>query len=277
MIALEHREFVAALCAARAGLRVDPDRDYLIESRLAPVARREGFGSLAEFLATVRRLDEPRLVQAAVEAMAPSETAFFRDPAVFETLAGEVLPDLVRASGGAGVRAWCAACGTGQEVYSLAMRLADDPALAGRVELFASDLSERSLEKAQAGLYSQFEVQRGLPARRLVEGFEKQGEFFAVSPRIRRMIRWRRVNLMEDFSVLGRFDLILCRNVLGAMTGEARERAMAGLTGALTPRGRLVLGLSESAQAWLDPVDPAAGIHAPRISGAGGSAARSAA
>jgi len=273
MIALEHREFVAALCAARAGLRVDPDRDYLIESRLAPVARREGFGSLAEFLDTVRRLDEPRLVQAAVEAMAPTETTFFRDPAVFETLAGEVLPDLVRAAGGAGVRAWCAACGTGQEIYSLAMRLADDPALAGRVELFASDLSERSLEKAQAGLYSQFEVQRGLPARRLVDGFEKQGEFFAVSPRIRQMIRWRRVNLMEDFSVLGRFDLILCRNVLGAMTGEARDRAMARLTASLTPRGRLVLGLSESAQAWLDPAMPGVGIHVAR----GSASARTAA
>lgn len=272
MIALEHREFLAALCADHAGLRVDPDRDYLIESRLAPAARREGFGSPAEFLDAVRDRREPVLVRAAVEAMAPAEATFFRDPAVFETLVKEVLPELARAADGGPVRVWCAASGTGQEVFSLAMRLADDPALAGRVELFASDLSERSLEKAQAGLYSQFEVQRGLPARRLVSDFVKQGELFAISPRIRQMVRWRRVNLMEDLGGLGRFDLILCRNVLGALTGEARDRVAAGLAAALTPHGRLVLGRSESAQAWLDPVGPG-GVHAARGSAAGRAAA----
>ncbi|MGA0605648.1 CheR family methyltransferase [Phenylobacterium sp. VNQ135] len=261
MIPLEDRERIAAICASRAGLRVDPDKAYLIESRLAPVARREGFGSLSDFLESVRLRAEERLVWAMVEAMAPPETAFFRDPAVFEALARDVLPGLAARTEGP-VRVWSAACGAGQEVYSLAMLLAETPALAGRVELFASDLSERSLEKAQAALYSQFEVQRGLPAQRLVRHFEREGEFFALSPRIRQMVRWRRVNLLDDLSRLGGFELILCRNVLGGLTGEARERVLEGLTRALAPGGRLVLGLNDGAEAWLDPVAPHAGVFA---------------
>ncbi|WP_309089005.1 protein-glutamate O-methyltransferase CheR [Phenylobacterium sp.] len=261
MISLEDRELVAAVCASRAGLRVDPDKAYLIESRLAPVARREGFGSLAQYIETVRLRGEERLVWAMVEAMAPPETAFFRDPQVFDALVREVLPELVRQAAGP-VRVWSAACGAGQEIYSLAMLLAEQPALAARVELFASDLSERSLEKAQAGLYSQFEVQRGLPARRLVRHFEREGEFFALSPRIRQMVRWRRVNLLDDLSRAGRFELILCRNVLAGLTGEARERVLENLTGALAPGGRLVLGLTDHVEAWMDPVAAEAGVFA---------------
>lgn len=244
----EDREFLADLCARRAGLRLDAARAYLIESRIAPAARREGFGSLPEFVQAIRQGGEERLVWAAVEALAPSEASFFRDPAVFGRLAGEVLPELVRARAGDPVRVWSAACGTGQEIYSLAMMLAEAPALAARVELFASDLSERSLEKAQAGVYSQFEVQRGLPARRLVTHFERRGEHFALSPRVRQMVRWRRVNLTEDLSRLGRFDVILCRGVLPALVQDARARVLTSLTRALLPGGRLVLGAQEEAR-----------------------------
>jgi chemotaxis protein methyltransferase CheR len=261
MIGLEDRELVAAVCASRAGLRIDPDKAYLIESRLAPVARREGFGALADFLDSVRHGREDRLVWAMVEAMAPPETTFFRDPAVFEALVGDVLPELARRTEGP-VRVWSAGCGAGQEVYSLAMLVAETPGLSGRVEFFASDLSERSLEKAQAGVYSQFEVQRGLPARRLVRHFEREGELFVLSPRIRQMIRWRRVNLLDDLSRLGRFELVLCRNVLSSLTGEARERVMEGLTATLAPGGRLALGLGDAAEAWLDPVASDAGVFA---------------
>lgn len=261
MIALEDRELVAAVCASRAGLRVDPDKAYLIESRLAPVARREGFGALSDFIECVRQRAEERLVWAMVEAMVPPETRFFRDPAVFEALARDVLPELARGAEGP-VRVWSAACGAGQEVYSLAMLLAETPGLADRVELFASDISERSLEKAQAGVYSQFEVQRGLPAHRLVRHFEREGEFFVLSPRIRQMVRWRRINLLDDLSRLGRFDLILCRNVLSGFTGEAREQVLEGLTRTLAPGGRLVLGLGDAAEAWLDPVASEAGVFA---------------
>ncbi|WP_374469201.1 protein-glutamate O-methyltransferase CheR [Phenylobacterium sp.] len=240
------RALVARLCEQRAGLAVDPARDYLIESRLAPVARREGFGSVAELLQALRDREEERLVWAVVEAMAHRDASFFRDPEVFALLRDQVLPTLARQRDGEPVRVWCAACGSGQEVYSLAMMLADAPIAGTRVELFASELSERELEKAQGGLYSQFEVQRGLPARLLVRHFEKRDEAFALSPRVRQMVRWRRANLLEDAARLGRFDVVVCRQVLPGLTEAAREQVLAGLSGAVAEGGCLVLGAGEA-------------------------------
>lgn len=246
MIDPDDLAFLSALCLTRAGLRVDAEKSYLIESRLGPVARREGYASPASFIQALREGDD-RLAWAAVEAMALPEMAFFRDRDVFHHLAHEVLPALVQARAGQPVRVWSTACGTGQEIYSLAMLLADAPALGGRIELYASDLSERSLEKAQAGLYSQFEVQRGLPARLLVRHFEKRGEAFQLSPRIRQMVRWRRVNLMDDLSPYGQFDLVLCRNLLVQLAAEAVAHVHGQLKGALAPGGRLLLGLRDPA------------------------------
>lgn len=254
------REFLSEICLVRAGLKIDPEKAYLIDSRLGPVVRREGFASIAEFVEAVRIRNEERLVWAAVEALAQSETAFFRDFRVFERIASEVLPELVRARGGKPVRVWSTGCGSGQEAHSLAMLVDEQPGLAGRVELFASDLSDKNLEKAQSGLYSQFEVQRGLPARRLVRHFEKRGELFAISPRIRQMTRWRRVNLLDDLGPFGQFDLILCRYVLSQMAAFAQGRVLKSLGGALAPGGRLVLGRGESAGDLLAPLIPDAGV-----------------
>lgn len=273
MIEPMDRAYLAALCLARAGLKIDPDKSYLIDSRLGPVARREGFTSPRTLVEAVREQTDDRLGWAVVEAMAMPETEFFRDRGVFDRLVADVLPALARARGDEPVRIWSTACGSGQEIYSLAMTLADTPALANRVELFGSDLSERSLEKAQAGLYSQFEVQRGLPARSLVRHFEKQGEAFVLSPRVRQMVRWRRVNLLDDLSRFGQFDLLLCRNVLGSLSPEAQALVRTSLSRALAPGGRLVLGLKDSGGAGLTCLAPEAGLYA----AAGESAVRSAA
>jgi chemotaxis protein methyltransferase CheR len=260
MIPAADREFISDLCRTRAGLQVDADKAYLIESRLGPVARREGYASPEIFIEAIRGGDD-QLAWAAVEAMALPETEFFRDRAVFHHLVGEVLPELVRQREGQPVRVWSTACGTGQEIYSLAMLLADASGLGGKVELYASDLSATSLEKAQAGLYSQFEVQRGLPARLLVRHFEKRGESFALSPRIRQMVRWRRVNLVDDLARFGQFELVLCRNVLGQLAEEARASVHAGLKAALAPGGRMVLGLKDEAFG-LAPITPETGVFA---------------
>ena len=241
------REFVASLCAIRAGLSVDPEKAYLIESRLAPVARREGFGSASELVHAVHDRADERLAWAVVEAMSPAQSGFFRDPQVFDALRDRLLPELVRRVGGPPVRIWSVGCAHGQEPYSLAMLAEENPAWGERVEIFASDLSERMLERAQAGAYSPFEVQRGLSARRLVRHFENREDGFALSPRLRRRVRWRRVNLAEDALAFGGWDLILCRYVLGAMTSEAREAAALKLAAALKPDGRLILGLGETA------------------------------
>jgi len=246
MIPIADRDFVSALCLARAGLKVDAEKAYLIENRLSPLARRECFSSTEAFIDALRHGADDRLAWAAVEAMALPESEFFRDHRVFTQLADEVIPVLARSRGLEPLRIWSAGCGTGQEIYSLAMLLADAPGL-GKVELFASDLSERSLEKAQSGRYSQFEVQRGLPARMLVRHFEKDGESFALSPRVRQMVRWRRVNLIDDLSRVGQYDLILCRNALGQLDPEAGGRVLGALHAALAPDGLLVLGQNDSA------------------------------
>jgi chemotaxis protein methyltransferase CheR len=235
------RAFVARLCAQRAGLAVDVEKDYLIESRLGPAARREGFASVGELLQAVRDRAEERLVWAVVEAMAHRDAGFFKEPEAFFLLRDQVLPELARRREGRPLRIWCAACGPGQEVYSLAMMLADAPLAGARVELFASELSERELEKAQAGVYSQFEVQRGLPARLLVRHFEKQDEAFVLSARVRQTVRWRRVNLLEEAAKLGQFDVVVCRQVISMLTPEARTVVLAGLAAAVADDGALVL------------------------------------
>lgn len=248
------RELVARLCAQRAGLSVDPDQSYIIESRLTPLARREGFTAVAELLQVVRDREDERLIWAVVEAMALRQAPFFRDPGVFEMIGGDLAPTLAAARGAAPLRIWNAACGSGQEIYSLAMTLDElEPPIP--VELFASDLSERLLEKARSGLYSQFEVQRGLPARRLIRHFEKQDELFVLKSRIRRAVRWRRVNLVEDISGLGRFDIVMCRNVLPGLVREARPEVLRRLMEALAPHGFLILGSQ-------DLISPPAGLLA---------------
>jgi chemotaxis protein methyltransferase CheR len=250
----QDRELVAGLCAARAGLKVDASKAYLLETRLAPVARREDYRSIGELIEAMRQTRDERLIWAVVEAMCAGESSFFRDGAPFAHFADEVLPRLAARPAAGPVRVWSAACGSGQEVYSLAM-LAEEVE-ACPIELFASDLSERALEKAQSGLYTQFEVQRGLPIRQLVHHFEKEGEMWQVAPRLRQLIRWRRINLLADLSRVGPFDVIFCRYVLSA--------ALESVRAALAPDGYLFLGQGESAEGIteaLTPVEDRPGLY----------------
>lgn len=234
------RDYIGGLCAQLAGLSLDTDRGYLMESRLGALARREAYGTVEELVRAVRERGEERLVWATVEALAPSQTRFFRDPEAFEALAEA----LAAASGAGPLRVWSAACGSGQEIYSLAMLL-EERGIEG-VELFASDLSEAHLTKGRAGLYTAFEVQQGLSARRLVRHFSNADSGFLIEEELRRQIRWRRVNLLEPPRGLGSFDLILCRHLLGSLLSAAQERVMANLLAALKPGGRLAFGVGET-------------------------------
>lgn len=237
----KERDFVAGLCAARAGLSIDTDRAYLIESRMAVVARREGFASITELVRAVRDRGEEPLVWAVIEALAPAHTAFFRDPAVFEALGRELEEGVAL---GASLRVWSAACGAGQEIYSLAMLL-DERGIEG-VELFASDLNLRALEKARGGIYSASEAQQGLSARRLVRHFDNHEDAFIVRRGLRQAVRWRRMNLLEIPDGVGAFDVILCRHVLSSLLAPARDKVLANLATALRPGGRLILGAGET-------------------------------
>jgi len=259
----EDVELIVSLCRSRAGLKIDPEKIYLIESRLAPLARRENFGSIADMIRALRDRRDEKLAWGIVEAMTLNETSFYRDAEVFRFLGDEAIPQLarLRTSAGKPLRIWSAGCATGQEAYSLAMQIDKARGSLGgvQVELYGSDLSERCMEKAQSGLYTQFEVQRGLPIRQLVDYFEKHEEMWLLSPRIRQMARWKRVNLLSDLSALGRFDLILCRNVVSQMEEAAKVRVLEGLAPCLSPDGLLVLGAQETAATVAQPFVPVAG------------------
>ena len=247
----EDFDLLADLARTHAGLQLRADRLAFADAKLQPVARRVGENSVEGLVARLRRDGDPALVRATVEALAGGETSFFRDRAVFDRLFNEVLPALAARREGRPLRVWSAGCGTGQEIYSVALLAASRPD-APALELFASDLSERALQKARAGLFSHFEVQRGLPIRLLLPHFEKADDMWRVRPELRGMIRWAQVNLAGELSRIGPFDVILCRNVLSGFTPEAAGAALVRLERATAVDGCLVVGAAERL-----PVPPA--------------------
>jgi chemotaxis protein methyltransferase CheR len=232
----------------RSGLVLTADKQYLVESRLLPLARKAGLVNLTALVNQLKRGDEA-LMTAVVEAMATNESFFFRDKVPFYHFTSIIMPALIAARRGTRtIRIWCAAASTGQEPYSLAMCLKEmESDLAGwRIELLASDLSGEALEKARHGLYTQFEVQRGLPIQFLVRYFKQTREVWEIAPEIRAMVKFRQLNLLSDFSHLGMFDLIFCRNVLIYFDPQTKVEVLDRLALATTSDGYLVLGAAET-------------------------------
>lgn len=244
----EDAEALRILVQARSGVMVNPANTYQIETRLGPVARREGVSGIDELIGVIRAGRDERLMWAVTEAMVCTETCFFRDVDPFDRLKHEVLPEL-SAARERPIRIWSASCATGQEAWSLAMCVAEARGMRSeaRIELFASDLSEAGLQKAQSGLYTQFEAQRGLPIRMLLRYFEKQDEMWRVRPELSRAVRWRRINLLSDLSPLGEMDIIFCRNTLSQFDRNSRRRVLEQFRAMLAEDGYLFLGLSEAA------------------------------
>lgn len=246
-------DFLCALVRARSGLMLTGERGFFVETRLAPVARREGLASVSEVIERVIQAPSGPLARAVVEAMTVQETAFFRDRKAFEILAGSVLPALAGRKPD-GLRIWSAGCGQGQEAYSLAMLLDEADQPLPPVEILASDLSTLALEKAQSGVYTHFEVQRGLPIRRLLRHFEELEDAWRVSASLRQRVRWLRLNLIDPFKVEKGYDLIVCRNVVSAFAPDARRATLERLDQALAPGGRLMLGAGEPAPRGFQPL-----------------------
>ena len=254
---LDEIDTVCRAVRAQSGVRLDPTKTYMLETRLAAVARREGFDGIGELVEAMRQ--DEALTWLATEALTHSETSFFRDREPFRRFRDQMLPSLV-ARRDRPLRVWSAGCSTGQEAYSLAMMI-DEAAAASpglKVELFASDLSERRLEKAQSGLYTQFEVQRGLPIRLLVRHFDRVDELWQVSPRLREGIRWRKINLMAELKPVGHFDVIFCRNLVSMLDPAMRPAVLEKLARAMTADGWLVLGAEETAAGITDVLQPVA-------------------
>lgn len=242
-------QFVCGFLKNRAGLVLTPDKAYLVESRLSPVARRLGHTSLDALAEVLRAGRSSTLELAVVEAMVTNETSFFRDKAPFERLKTTILPKLIEARASVKrLNIWCAAASTGQEPYSIAMVLKEmDAQLRGwRFDILGTDISPAVLEKARAGVYSQFEVQRGLPIHQLVRHFSQEGEVWRIGSDLRGMVRYRELNLLDEFSGLGHFDIIFCRNVLIYFDRDTKADILGRLAKSMMADGYLALGAAES-------------------------------
>jgi chemotaxis protein methyltransferase CheR len=266
-------EYLRKVLKDHSGLDLSADKHYLIESRLLPLARKAGLPGIPELVQKMKG-GSTALVTQVVEAMTTNETFFFRDKVPFDHFRDAIMKEILQERAGRkSVRIWCAAGSTGQEPYSLAMCLKEiGAALAGwRVEILATDLSQEVLEKSKAGIYSQFEVQRGLPIQMLVKYFKQNGELWQINPDIRGMVQHRQLNLLQDFSQLRKFDVIFCRNVLIYFDQETKTNIFGRLARALEPDGFLVLGAAETVVGLTEDFKPFAdrrGLYRPTGMGA---------
>ena len=261
-------EFLRQLLKQRSGLDLSADKQYLVESRLAPLARKAGLPGIPELVSRLKGGAEA-LTTDVVEAMTTNETFFFRDKIPFDHLRDTILPLLMQSRAARkSVRIWSAASSTGQEPYSIAMLLKENAAaFAGwRFEIVATDLSQEVLEKSKAGIYSQFEVQRGLPIQLLVKYFAQTGELWQINSELRGMVQHRKLNLLQDLSHLGRFDVIFCRNVLIYFDQETKVDIFERMARIIEPDGMLMLGAAESVVGITDafrPVPDRRGLYQP--------------
>jgi chemotaxis protein methyltransferase CheR len=264
-------DYVRKVLKDRSGLVLSADKQYLVESRLLPVARRAGLASLGELVQALKLPDADALTAAVVEAMTTNESFFFRDKVPFEHFRSTIMPALLASRAASRrIRIWCAAAATGQEPYSLAMCLKEmGDALAGwRIEILATDLSNEVLEKAKTGLYSQFEVQRGLPIQFLLKYFEQVGDMWQVTPDLRVMVAFRQLNLLSDFSHLGVFDVIFCRNVLIYFDQVTKSAVLERIVRVIDGDGYLILGAAETVVGLTDSfrlIADKRGLYAPNL------------
>ena len=241
--------FVGDLLKRRSGLVLAPGKDYLLESRLMPIARERGLTSLESLVADLRRPGSEALQAAVTEAMTTNESFFFRDMTPFDHFRDVMVPHMLETRAARKrFRIWCAACSTGQEPYSLSMILKEmaDKLVGWNIDIVATDLSAEVLEKAKVGLYSQFEVQRGMPIQMLVKYFTQTGEMWTIDASIRAMVNYKTFNLLDDFSSLGSFDIVFCRNVLIYFDQPTKTNILNRMGDLLATDGFLVLGAAET-------------------------------
>ncbi len=242
-------EFLASFIGKRTGIVLEPEKAYLVDARLAPIARQANFASIDAMVGALRLGSSPQLERAVLDAMTTNETSFFRDAHPFEAMRLEILPDLVeqRAKQRA-LSIWSAACSTGQEAYTISMILREHfPQLSTwNLQILGTDICHQVLERAREAKYNQTEMNRGLPATLLVKYFERQGIHWSVRPELKSMVRFQELNLIEKFPPLPQFDVIFLRNVLIYFSMETKRAILTRLHSQLRPDGYLVLGGAET-------------------------------
>jgi chemotaxis protein methyltransferase CheR len=242
-------EVIQKLVLDRSAIVLEAGKEYLVETRLAPIVRQLNLNSIGELIAQLRCQPTNGLYRQIVEAMVTTESSFFRDRLPFDDLRKVVIPDLMtRRRDERRLQIWCAACSTGQEPYSIALQIRDHfPLLAGwNISLLATDLSRQVLDKAREGRFNQIEVNRGLPATMLVKYFEQHGTNWQLTPAIRSMVDFQEMNLAHGWPVLPRMDLVLIRNVMIYFDVETKKAILGRLARVLKPDGYLLLGGAET-------------------------------
>ncbi len=260
-------ETIASLVRTRAGIVLGADKAYMLDTRLGGLMREQSLPNLDALAAKLRAPGAERLAAAVTEALTTNESFFFRDGKPFEHLK-RVLPRIVAArSAGQKLRIFSAACSTGQEAYSIAM-VADQLGLLSRLEVVGTDLSQEVVRRAREGVYSQFEVQRGLPVQMLVKHFKQEAGQWRVSQALRAVVRFETGNLLADLRPLGNFDVIFCRNVLIYFDAPTKTRVLSALADRLAPDGVLYLGGAETVLGLTERfsiIDGERGVYAPVV------------
>ncbi len=252
-------ELYKSLLYDKSGLVITPDKSYLLDSRLTPIAKKWNYPNLDMMTLQLRAIPDPKLIKDIVEAMTTNETSFFRDTKPFALFQETILPHMIQTRGARKtVRIWCAACSSGQEPYSLSMILKDKEAqLKGwRFEIVATDLSDDILDQARKATYSQFEVQRGLPIQYLMKYFTQVNEAWQLKDDIRSMVKFSTFNLLDDMSRMGQFDIIFCRNVLIYFDEKTKGGILGKMDKQLDKDGFLLLGGAETVLGITDKFVP---------------------
>jgi chemotaxis protein methyltransferase CheR len=244
----ENYRFLQEQVYSLTGIVLEGNKGYLFESRLTPIVRRLGLGSINDLCALLRATRETAIGSQVVEAMTTNETYFFRDPAHYEAIRTSLLPRLKEERKDTKkLRFWSAAASTGQEAYSLAMLLLENGLSDWNIQILGTDFSPRVVERAQSGTYQQIEVNRGLPVTLLVKYFRRSGMEWQLSEQVRRMARFETIDLRKSMRALGPFDLVFCRNVMIYFDAETKMNLLKELHSTLFRGGWLLLGGSETA------------------------------
>lgn len=262
---VEDFEYLAKLLKDRSGLIVGKDKVYLLETRLMPVARRHGLKGLDELIPKLRNgSGGEKLTVDVTEAMTTNESLFFRDTRPFDLFRDHVLPGMMQARAGQRkIRIWSAACSSGQEPYSLAILLKENQAKVSgwRFDIVATDLSKEIVDKGKAGLYTQFEVQRGLPIQLLVKYFRQTGDKWQIDAGLRSMVQFGEFNLLTHPRSLGQFDIVFCRNVLIYFDQPTKKKVLEGIADVMPKDGVLYLGGAETVLGVTDRFKPIPGLR----------------
>lgn len=255
-------DFLSTMVKERSGLVLTKDKAYLLESRLMPIARKRGDKGLEDLVSAMRLQRDEHLIKEVVEAMTTNESFFFRDQKPFDLFKDTVLPQMLESRATTKkLRIWCAAASSGQEPYSLSMILKEEAAkLTGwRTEIVGTDISTNILAKAKAGIYSQFEVQRGLPIQLLVKYFDQGDSGWEIKQEIKSMVQYKEFNLLDDPTLLGQFDVVFCRNVLIYFDQPTKAQILERISKRMPKDGMLFLGGAETVLGISDKFKPIPG------------------